>query len=547
MSFLLLKLCLCILIQKKDAETMKMNCETLHNIVLAEFDYLHRSLVADFRYIIALYLRKQADFHLQVSHNVNVRLFEHWLFLQLAERYELLHQSFMHMDTKFGCQPPMSSENGVDVPIKDPSSDGENSLENTSELQKKTPYLNFFPKSCYQNVQFKQTKGGQVEIQLVSNGSGMSTDKNVEEERISTSSSQPINSPPSVDPLSPSDTTAIASTPTPTGTSSVTSTTTSLSSNDTSKTALAVVEIHPTSTTSDQVVSPTTNASTGQSVATTTSSVSTSLSSGSNEAPISASSNPDDLNTNKVNSAVIEVGDLNPVYQSWKILKKNDSSEPVPIEAANKVVADSAAPSTTGGYDLMEPILKPGTYNSSVFLSAPSSVMDNQICESARASVPSAMFYENVVPIGNGKFTVTPPDSYDSKENLDFPLESSPTEQQTSLNRSNSTGSLLPQPTVQHHATFYSPAINRKDGLKYSTSLSAAVPVITNQPSDGVSKSACFSETDNINIRGSTAISKGSVKKKINLFESNTLPSGSKSLAELGILEDQDSDNGFVV
>lgn len=461
----------------------------------------------------------------------------------------------MHMDTKFGYQPPMSSANGVDVSVKDPSSDGENSLENTSELQKKTPYLNFFPKSCYQNVQFKQTKGGQVEVQLVSNGSGMTTDKHVEEERISTSSSQPINSPPGVDSLSPSDTTVVASTAIPTGRmSSVISTTTSVSSNvsipvceaATSKTSLAVVEIHPIATTSE-VISPTTNASTGQSVATTTSSVSTSLSSGSNdhEAPISARSNPDDVNTNKVDSAVIEVGDMNPVYQSWKILKKNDSSEPVPIVAANKEVANSVAPSTTGAYDLMEPILKPSTYNSSVFLSAPSSMIDNQICESARASVPSAMFYENVVPVGNGKFTVTPPDSCDSKENLDFPLEPSPTEQQTSLNRSNSTGSLLPQPTVQYHATFYSPAINRKDALKYSTSLSAAVPVVANQPSDGMSKSA---ETDNkINVHGSTAISKGSVKKKINLFENNTLPSGSKSLAELGILEDQDSDNGFVV
>lgn len=56
---------------------MKMNCETLHNIVLAEFDYLHRNLVADFRYIVGLYLRKQADFHLQVSREVNARLFEH--------------------------------------------------------------------------------------------------------------------------------------------------------------------------------------------------------------------------------------------------------------------------------------------------------------------------------------------------------------------------------------------------------------------------------------------------------------------------------------
>ena len=59
-----------------------MNCETLHNIVLAEFDYLHRNLVADFRYIVGLYLRKQADFHLQV--NCNARQFENQLIFLLA-------------------------------------------------------------------------------------------------------------------------------------------------------------------------------------------------------------------------------------------------------------------------------------------------------------------------------------------------------------------------------------------------------------------------------------------------------------------------------
>ena len=455
----------------------------------------------------------------------------------------------------------MSSANEAEVPVKDPSSDGEDSLENTSELHKKTPYLNFFPMSCYQNVQFKQTKGGGVEVQLVRNDSGISTDKNVEEETISTSSSQPINSPPSVD-QSPSDTNITATVLTPTSsTPSVISTTASLSSSAlipvseaaASKTALAVVEIHPiTTTTSDQVTSPTiTNANTSQSVVTTTSSMSLSSSmspsSGSIEGPGSTSDNPNELNANKVDSAVIEVGDMNPIYQSWKILKKNNDSEPVPIVTTNKV-ANSVAPTTSNAYDLMEPILKPSTYNSSVFLSAPSSVIDNQISESAQASVSSAMFYENVVPVGNGKFTVTPPDSCDSKENLNFQLESSPTEQLTSLNRSNSTGSLLPQPTVQHHATFYSPASNRKDVLKYSTSLSATVPVVAHQSSDVLSKSACLSETENkINVHSSTAISKGSVKKKINLFESNTLPAGSKSLAELGILEDQDDDNSFVV
>lgn len=60
---------------------MKMNCETLHNIVLAEFDYLHQNIVADFRYIVSLYLRKQADFHLQVNRKAKGRLCEHHLFI----------------------------------------------------------------------------------------------------------------------------------------------------------------------------------------------------------------------------------------------------------------------------------------------------------------------------------------------------------------------------------------------------------------------------------------------------------------------------------
>lgn len=465
------------------------------------------------------------------------------------------------MDTKFGCQPPMST-NGVEVSVEESNSDVDDSLadSNISELHKKTPYLNFFPMSCYQNVQFKQTKGDHVQAQIVSNNS-VSADKVVKEEVINTSSPQPINSLPIAD-QSSSDANATGSIASPTdvtsNTSSVISTTASLLSNVSipsnetamSKTSFAVVEILPTTTIiSSQVAPSMTNTNACQSAVTT----STSLSSDHTDGPASTSDDPDDLNS-KVNSAVIEVGDINPVYQSWQTLKKKTDSKveskPVPIVAANKEVPDSEVPKATSAYDLMEPILKPSTYNSSVFLSAHSSVVDNQISEEAQPSAPLPMLYENVVPIGNGKFTVTPPSSCDSKENLDFPLESSPTEQQTSLNRSNSTGSLLPHSTVQHHATFHSPANSRKDVLKYSQSLTATPQVVTHEPSDEFSKSLC-SERDNsnskIHIRGSTAISRGSVKKKISLFENSTLPAGSKSLAEMGILEDQDSDNGFIV
>lgn len=546
---------------KKDAETMKINCETLHNIVLAEFDYLHQNIVADFRYIVSLYLRKQADFH-----------------LQLAERYELLHQSFMHMDTKFGCHPPMST-NGVDVTVEEPNGDADDSLavNNTSALQKKTPYLNFFPMSCYQNVQFKQTKAGHIQAQIVTKSS-VSDDKIVEDEVI-TASPQPTNSPQSAD-QSSINTVATASAVITTGssTSSMISTSTSPLSNvsipnsevTANKTALALVEIISTTASSTQAAPSTTNTSTHQSVV-TTSSISTSLSSDNADGPVSTSerhistseghisssdgcisasevhistSNGSNVFNSKVDSALIEVGDINPVYQSWRPLKSKSDSKPVPIVTANKA-QNSEVPLATSAYDLMEPIRKPSTYNSSVFLSAPSSIIDNQISEGTQPSPPSGMLYENVVRVGDGKFTVTPPSSCDSKENLNFALESSPGEQQTSLNRSNSTGSLLPTHTVQHHATFHSPANNRKDILKYSASVSA-VPI---HHDHGKSTSLSVTDTNyqQINVRGSTAISRGTVKKKINLFENNTVPAGCRSLADLGILEDQDSDNGFVV
>ena len=462
------------------------------------------------------------------------------------------------------------SSNDVDVPVEESVGDGDD------EMQKKTPYCNFFPKSCYQNVQFKQTNGGHVEAHLVSD-SAMSTDKTFEDEMVNTSSPQPVNSPPSTDQphrnttatTTAATTTAAATTAATTSTGSVSSTintdVTSRTSSVTSTSALSSISIPVTeavaSTTTSAEIPPSASlelasqvvpSTANNNTAVTTSSVSTS---DNTDGPVSTSDNAiltDDSST-KVNSAVIEVGDMNPVYESWQTLKKKNDSKPVPIVTTNNYeTASFTTPKGTNAYDLMEPILKPSTCNSSVFLSAPSSVIDNQISEGSQPDAPSPMVYENVVPIGNGKFTVTPPSSCDSKENLDFPLELSPNEQQSSLNRSNSTGSMLPRPTVQHHATFYSPVNNRKENLKYSASLSASPQVVTLQQSNEISKSVSLSETginDNskISVRGSTAISRGSVKKKINLFENTTLPPGIKSLAQLGIFEDQDSDNGFIV
>ena len=460
----------------------------------------------------------------------------------------------MHLDTKFGCQPPMSS-NGVDEPVEESVSDGDD------ELQKKTPYCNFFPKSCYQNVQFKQTKGGHIEAHLVCDPA-VSTDKTVQDEVVNTLSPQPVNSPPSTDQSSGNTTTAAAVPATTTGSVSSTINTdvTSRTSSATSTSALSNVSIPVAEATASAEIPPSASLEpAGQVVPSkvngntaVTSSVSTS---DNTDGPISTSDNAilTDESTTKVDSAVIEVGDINPVYESWQTLKKKTDSKPVPIAATNNYeTTNFTTPKGTNAYDLMEPILKPSTHSSSVFLSAPSSIIDNQISEGSQPDAPSAMVYENVVPIGNGKFTVTPPSSCDSKENLDFPLDSSPNEQRSSLNRSNSTGSMLPRPTVQHHATFHSPANNRRENLKHTVSLSASPQVAALQQSDEISKSLSLSETNTnddskINIRGSTAISRGSVKKKINLFENTTLPAGIKSLAQLGILEDQDSDNSFIV
>lgn len=435
------------------------------------------------------------------------------------------------------------STNGVDVSVEDSDSDDNDDtlVDNTSAKNKKTPYLNFFPMSCYQNVQFKQPKEISTGCQITSGGTvSADTSRTIEVDVIN----QP---PPTTNQFSSSTTTNATAI-----TTNVTSNTlpgTTVSSNAlesvseaNSKTAFTVVEI-TTTTSSGEVVPSTANSNSRQSTV-TTSSVSTSLSSDNTDGPVSTSN--DSISTgkisgeisksnSKVDSAVIEVGGINPVYQSWTIKKRNDS-EPVAMVTPSKEVPNAGV----SAYDLMEPILKP---NSSVFFSAPSSVIDSQNSERVQPSTSSAVLYENIVPIGNGKFTITPPSSCDSKESLNFPIESQ--EQQTLLNRSNSTGSLVPRPTVQHHLTFYSPANNRKD-LKHSVSLSATPQVVTHQ---NYSKSMTDGTSGNskIHVRGSTAISRGTVKKKITLFESNTLPTGSKSLAEMGIFEDEDSNNGFVV
>jgi len=241
-------------------------------------------------------------------------------------------------------------------------------------------------------------------------------------------------------------------------------------------------------------------------------------------------------------SSIIEVGGINPVYQSWELKKKqSDSSVQAQAEIAttpNKDIPKSG--DKPGAYDMMEPIQKPNTCNSSLFFSAPCSVADvlpdSQISDRVQSIGPSS-YYENVASSGNGKFIVTPPDSVGSKGSDHFPLDRSPPSGETNLNRSNSTGSLLPHPNVQQQrSTFYSPGSNRKDALHHSVSDS---PVLMKVPF----KSA--TEQSKITIRGSTAISTGSVKKKINLFESSTLPAG-KSLADMGIIEDDDN-NGFIV
>ncbi len=53
-------------LQKKDAETVRQNCETLNNVLLAEFDYFSNMVVEDFQAMMINFLKQQADFHRQV-------------------------------------------------------------------------------------------------------------------------------------------------------------------------------------------------------------------------------------------------------------------------------------------------------------------------------------------------------------------------------------------------------------------------------------------------------------------------------------------------
>ena len=52
--------------QKKEAEEARRNCETLNNILLAEFDFFSNNLVDDFEAMMQRFLRRQADFHKKV-------------------------------------------------------------------------------------------------------------------------------------------------------------------------------------------------------------------------------------------------------------------------------------------------------------------------------------------------------------------------------------------------------------------------------------------------------------------------------------------------
>ena len=52
-----------IFAQKKDAEEIRQHCDTLNNILLAEFDYFSKTMIDDFELMTARLLKQQADFH----------------------------------------------------------------------------------------------------------------------------------------------------------------------------------------------------------------------------------------------------------------------------------------------------------------------------------------------------------------------------------------------------------------------------------------------------------------------------------------------------
>ena len=448
------------------------------------------------------------------------------------------------------------STNGVEVTAEESDSDDSTFADDrkspTSSAPPKKSYLNVFPKSCYQNVQFKQSKGSPVKPPPdapVSTGSS----SNLQVEVMNTLPSPAVNSPASTSSdLYPPAT----SPPTITTTDSPTPSSTALSDvQDVTRSSTVVTSTTVTSTDSDTANTTTTTVS--QPVPTThnreSSATVTSASSENSDNPTVTSEASTSATKSAAisgekatkSSSIIEVGGINPVYQSWELKKKrSDSSAQASAEkqetttTPNKDIPKSEGKS--GAYDMMEPIMKPNTCNSSIFFSAPCSVADTprdrQISERVQSIGPSS-YYENVVPIGNGKFTVTPPDSVGSKDSDHFPIDSSPPSGETNLNRSNSTGSILPRPTVQQHGTNYSPGSNRKDVLNHSVSVG---------PAQMKTWTKLAIEQSKITIRGSTAISTGSVKKKINLFESSTLPAG-KSLADMGIIEGDDDNNEFIV
>ena len=53
---------------------MRQNCETLNNILLAEFDYFSNHLVEDFQAMMQRFLLRQVDFHKQVYIHVPLSL-----------------------------------------------------------------------------------------------------------------------------------------------------------------------------------------------------------------------------------------------------------------------------------------------------------------------------------------------------------------------------------------------------------------------------------------------------------------------------------------
>ena len=53
-------------LQKKEAEEVRQNCETLNNILLAEFDYFSNNLVEDFEAMMLRFLLRQGDFYRKV-------------------------------------------------------------------------------------------------------------------------------------------------------------------------------------------------------------------------------------------------------------------------------------------------------------------------------------------------------------------------------------------------------------------------------------------------------------------------------------------------